>query len=181
MAGTQCKWINGSQVFYGKAMHISTGGNILTNQQIATSATETDLLEDTVYGSTLNSTSTGFRVVMGGEISSTGSGNITMTLMYGGTDILELATSGLPNEDDLPFKIEFTGHVLTVGASGYVLATGKFYIFAGTPLTFMTDTANTGTSVDLTADGDITVTGKWNTSSGDNDIIVTHGWVEYFR
>ncbi len=179
--GTKGKWINGNLVFYSNAMHTSTGGNITSNQRLHTSTTETAVLTDTVYANTLNSTSTGFRVVMGGEISSTGTGDCTLILYYGSDALLTLATSGLPNEDDLPFKVEFTGHVLTAGASGKIVCTGKMYVFAGTPLTFMVDAANTGASADLTADGSIKVTADWDASSADNDIIVTHGWVEYFR
>ena len=31
------------------------------------------------------------------------------------------------------------------------------------------------------ADGSLNVTGKWDASSGDNDVIVTHGWIELYN
>lgn len=179
---TKCKWINGNQVFYDNAMHISTGGNVTSNQQIVSDGDEIVLVTDTIYANTLNSTSCGFRVVAKGEISaSAGTESIVMTLRYGTTDIVAVTTGALVDEDDKPFELEFTGHVLTTGATGKIVATGLMYIFQTTPLTYMTDTANTGQTVDLTADGSFNITGDWSAADSDADIIVTHGWVEYFR
>ena len=61
-----------------------------------------------------------------------------------------------------------------------MVASGIGYFFQGTPLTFMTDTANTGASVDLTADGSLNVTAHWDNASADDDIIVTSGIIEFF-
>lgn len=179
--GTKCKFKNGMQIFSSTPQMISAGGNITSNQRIHTSATETVLLTQTVYANTLDSTSMSFRVFMAGEISSTGTGDITFTLRYGTTDILELASVTLIDEDDKPFKLEYTGHVLTAGASGKIVASAFATFWQATPLYFATDTANTGATVDLTANGSLNVTGKWDASDADNDVIVTHGWIEFYN
>lgn len=179
--GTKCKFDKGVQVFSGEPQMISAGGNVLTNQQIANSIDETVLLTQTLYANLLNATSMSFRIFMAGEISSDGSGDITFTLRYGTTDILELVTVSLANEDDKSFKIEFTGHILTAGASGKIVANAFGTFFQGTPLYFASDTANTGASVDLTADGGLNVTGKWDGANADSDVIVTHGWIELYN
>ena len=87
----------------------------------------------------------------------------------------------LADEDDKTFKAEWTGHVLTAGASGFIVAVAFATAFQGTPLYYATDTANTGTAVDLTADGSLNITAQWSASSGDNDLIVTHGWIELYN
>ena len=179
--GTKCKFNNGKQIFSGEAQMISAGGNITSNQQVANTTGETAVLTDTVYANTLNSTSMSFRVFIAGEISSSGSGDCTLTLRYGTTDILALVTAALANEDDKPFKAEWTGHILTTGSSGKVVAHAFGTFFQGTPLYFATDTANTGATVDLTADGSLNVTAHWDNASADDDIIVTHGWIEYYN
>lgn len=179
--GTKCEFKNGFQIFSGTPQMISAGG-ILTgaNQQVANTTTETAVVTETIYGDTLNTVGQTFRVTVVGEISSTGTGDITLTLRYGTTDILAVVTTGLANEDDIPFDLWYFGRVLTAGATGKVLCTGRFYTFQGTPLQFMTDTANTGATVDLTADGSLNVTAHWDAASADNDIIVTAGAIEFF-
>lgn len=180
---TKCKFNNtgGMQVFSDTPQMISVGGNITSNQQVANSTTETAVLTETIYANTLNATSMGFRVFMAGEISSTGTGDCTFTLRYGTTDILALATVSLANEDDKPFKLEYTGHILTTGATGKVVAHAFGTFWQGTPLYFAADTANTGATVDLTADGSLNVTAHWDAASADNDVIVTHGWIELYN
>jgi hypothetical protein len=181
MNNVKCTEKGGWQIFSGAPQMISAGG-ILTgaNQQVANSATETAVVTETVYGYTLNTVGQTFRVTLVGEISSSGSGDITLTLRYGTTDILAVVTTALANEDDKPFKLEYFGRVLTAGATGKVLCTGLGYFFQGTPLTFMTDTANTGATVDLTADGSLNVTAHWDNASADDDIIVTAAAIEFF-
>ena len=179
--GTKCKFKNGLQIFSNEPQMVSAGGNILTNQQAANTTTETTLLTQTIYGNTLDATSMSFRVTIGGEISSTGTGDCTFTLRYGTTDVLALATVGLANEDDIPFKLEYTGHILTAGATGKIISTGTFIVYQGTVLQFAADTANTGTTVNLTADGSLNVTAQWDAASADNDVIATHGWIELYN
>ena len=179
--GTKCKFHNGLQVFSTKPQMIAAGGVVKTNQQVANSATETVVLTESLPASTLNNTGMSFRVFIAGEISSSGSGDITLTLRYGTTDILALVTANLANEDDKTFKAEWTGHVLTAGASGKVVAVAFGTFFQGTPLYFASDTANTGASVDLTAAGALNVTAHWDNASGDDDVIVTHGWIEFYN
>jgi hypothetical protein len=179
--GTKCKFKNGMQIFSSTPQMISAGGNVTSNQQVVNSTTETVLITETIYANTLNSTSMSFRVFIAGEISSDGSDDITFTLRYGTTDILELTTAALANEDDMPFKVEYTGHVLTAGASGKIVSSAFGTFFQGTPLYFASDTANTGASVDLTANGSLNITGKWDDGSTDTDIIVTHGWIEFYN
>ena len=179
--GTKCEFKNGLQVFSSKPQMVSVGGMVTSNQQVANTTDETVVLTETVYGNTLDSTGMAFRVFLGGEISSTGTGDCTFTLRYGTTDILALATVTLANEDDIPFKLEYTGHVLTAGSSGKVLASAFTTVFQGTPMYFAADTANTGASVDLTADGSLNVTAHWDAASADNDVIVTHGWIEFYN
>lgn len=179
--GTKCTFKNGMQVFSSKPQMIAVGGMVTSNQQVANSTTETAVVTETVYGNTLNSTGMGFRVFIAGEISSSGSGDMTLTLRYGTTDILALVTNALANEDDKTFKAEWTGHVLTAGSSGKIVATAFGTFFQGTPLYFATDTANTGASVNLTADGSLNVTAHWDNASADDDIIVTHGWIELYN
>lgn len=179
--GTKCKFKNGMQIFSSTPQMISAGGNVTSNQQVANSTTETAVISETIYANTLDSTSMSFRVFIAGEISSSGSGDMTLTLRYGTTDILALVTTALANEDDKPFKAEWTGHVLTAGSSGKIVASAFGTFFQGTPLYFCTDTANTGASVDLTANGSLNVTAHWDNASADDDIIVTHGWVELYN
>jgi len=171
------------QVFSSTPQMISAAGNITSNQRVHTSTAETVLITETIYGKHLNATSMCFRVFMGGEISSEGTGDMTFTLRYGTTDILELATATLLNEDDTPFKVEYTGHVLTAGSSGKIIASAWTSVFQGAPLYFASDTPLTGqaAAMDLTADGSLNVTGKWDVSSADCDIIVTHGWIEFYN
>lgn len=179
--GTSCQFKNGYQIFSGTPQMISAGG-ILTgaNQQVANSTTETAVLTETIYGDTLNTVGMTFLVKLWGEISSTGTGDCTFTLRYGTTDILAVATVTLANEDDIPFDLWYGGRVLTAGATGKVLCTGRFYVFQGTPMQFMYDTANTGATVDLTADGSLNVTAHWDAASADNDVIVTGGFIQFF-
>jgi len=179
--GTLCKFKNGWQIFSSKPQMVSAGGNVTSNQQVANSTTETAVITETVYANTLDATSMGFRVFIAGEISSSGSGDITLTLRYGTTDILAIVTTALANEDDKPFKAEWTGHILTAGSSGKVVCSGWATFFQGTPLTFCTDTANTGASVNLTVDGSLNVTAHWDNASADDDVIVTHGWIEFYN
>lgn len=179
--GTKCKFDKGIQVFSGEPQMISVGGNVLTNQQIVNSTTETVLLTQTIYAKIFNAVSMGFRVFMAGEISSDGTDDITFTLRYGTTDILELVTVTLANIDDAPFKVEYTGHILTSGASGKIVASAFGTFFQTTPLYFASDTANTGATVDLTADGSLNVTGKWDGAAADSDVIITHGWIELYN
>ena len=179
--GTKCKFKHGFQVFSGDAQMTSAGGNVLTNVQVANSTTETVLITQTLYANTLDATSMCFRIFIGGEISSDGSDDITFTLRYGATDLLELLTVTLVAENDKTFKVEYTGHVLTTGASGMIVASAFGSFFQTTPLYFCTDTANTGATADFTADGSLNVTGKWDGASADSDIIVTHGWIELYN
>lgn len=178
---TKCKFKNGMQVFSSKPQMISAGGVVTANQRVHTSTTETAVLSETIYANTLDSTGMGFRVFIAGEISSSGSGDMTLTLRYGTTDILALVTVSLLAENDVPFKAEWTGHILTAGATGKVVASAFGTFFQGTPLYFATDTANTGATVNLTADGSLNVTAHWDNSSADDDIIVTHGWIELYN
>lgn len=179
--GTKCEFKNGLQVFSSKPQMVAVGGMVTSNQQVANTGTETVVLTETVYGNTLDSTGMAFRVFLAGEISSTGTGDCTFTLRYGTTDILALATVTLANEDDKAFKVEFTGHVLTAGSSGKVLASAFGTFFQTTPMYFAADTANTGATVNLTADGSLNVTAHWDAASADNDVIVTHGWIEFYN
>lgn len=171
----------GFQVFSGSPQMISAGG-ILTgaNQQVANSTTETAVITETIPASVMSVAGVTFHVALWGEISSSGSGDITLTLRYGTTDILAVVTTALANEDDKPFKLEYWGRVLTAGATGKVLCTGIGYFFQATPLTFMTDTANTGATVNLTAAGAFNVTAHWDNASADDDIIVTGGFIQLF-
>ena len=82
---------------------------------------------------------------------------------------------------DKTFKAEWTGHVLTAGATGKIVAVAFGTFFQTTPLYFAADTANTGTTVNLTADGSLNVTAHWDNASADDDIIVTHGWIEFYN
>lgn len=178
--GTKCEFVNGKQRFNGDAMMVSAS-TISSNQQVATSATETVLISETIYGNTLKDTGMHFRVTLAGEISSTGTGDCTFTLRYGTTDILAIATVGLANEDDKQFKLVIEGRVHTTGATGKIVATGRIDIEQGTPLMFAGDTAAAGVTADLTADGSLNVTAHWDASSADNDVIAMIGFIEFFN
>lgn len=177
---TVCETKGTFQVFSGAPQMISGGGILSANQQVVNSTTETAVVTETIYGNTLDTVGQTFRVTLVGEISSDGSDDITMTLRYGTTDILAVVTTALANEDDTPFKLEYFGRVHTAGSSGKVVATGHMYVFQGTPLTFMTDTANSGATVDLTANGSLNVTAHWDGAAADSDIIVTAAVIEFF-
>lgn len=180
--GTKCKFHNGYQVFSSKPQMISAGGVVTTNQQVANSNTETAVLTETIPANTLKDTGMSFRVYLAGEISSTGTGDCTFTLRYGTTDIVAVATVSLLDEDDIPFALEYTGHILTAGATGKVVSTGRFIVYqAGGVLQFADDTANTGATVNLTQEGALNVTAHWDAASADNDVIVTHGWIEFYN
>lgn len=159
---------------------ISAGGILTANQQVANSTTETAVVTETVYGGTLNTAGMTFRATIVGEISSTGTGDCTFTLRYGTTDILAIPTVSLADEDDKPFKLEFWGRVHTAGATGKVVASAHLYVYQGTPLQWLVDTANTGATVDLTADGSLNITAHWDAASADNDVIVTSGVIQFF-
>jgi len=180
---TKCKFKNGMQIFSSTPQMISAAGNITSNQQVANTTDETVLITETIYGNTLNATSMCFRVFIGGEISANAGHDCTFTLRYGTTDILELATATLAAEDDKPFKLEFTGHVLTTGASAKIVASAHFTVFQGTQLWFESDTPNTGqaAALDLTANGSLNVTAKWDNASADSDVIATHGWIQFYN
>ena len=147
---------------------------------MANSTTETALISETIYANTLNSAGMHFRVTLAGELSSDGSGDVTLTLRYGTTDILALATVSLANEDDKQFKAEFIGRVHTTGATGKVVASARIDIEQGTPLIFAADTAAAGTTVNLTADGSLNVTAHWDAAAADSDIIAMVGFIELF-
>lgn len=177
---TTCKWNNGKQEFAGDAQFISAGV-ITANQQIANSTTETVLISETVYANTLDSTGKHFRITLAGEISSDGSDDVTLTLRYGTTDILELTTVSLANEDDKQWKAEFIGRIHTTGASGKIVASGRMDVETGTAALIVNDTAAAGVSVDLTADGSLNVTSKWDGAAADSDIIAMIGFIEFFN
>ena len=179
---TECKFKNGMQVFSSTPQMISAGGNVTSNQVLVSSATETAMLSETIYANTLDATSMCFRVWLAGEISGDAAKTLTLTLRYGTTDILALATGALAANNDEPFKCEFTGHILTAGASGFIVATA-FAEFCQTTATlrYATDTANTGTAVTLTADGSLNVTAHWSGAAATADINVTHGWIEFYN
>jgi hypothetical protein len=162
---------------------ISAGGNITSNQQIANTTDETVLITETIYGNTLDSTSMCFRVFIGGEISANAAHDITFTLRYGAVDILELITVTLVAENDKPFKVEYTGHILTAGASAKIVASGHMTVFQTTPMYFESDTPNTGqaAALDLTTAGSLNVTGKWDNANANSDVIATHGWIQFYN
>lgn len=177
---TSCKYIKGRQVFDGNAQVVA-GGCISSNQQVANSTTETVLLSETIYANELDGSDIHFRMTLAGEISSTGTGDCTLTLRYNTTDILALATVSLADEDDKQWRLVIEGRVHTTGASGKVVATGRMNIEQTTPLLVVGDTAAAGASVDLTADGSLNVTAHWDAQSADNDIIAMIGFVEFYR
>lgn len=172
---------NQAQIFSDFPQMISTGGNILTNQQHDNDLAEAEMFSQTIYANTFNATSMGFRLTLGGEISSSGGGDITLDLNYGSTTILALLSVGLAAENDKTFRAIFEGHILTTGATGKVVAVGQLDVAQGTHLTFMADTANTGTTVDLTADGSMNVVADWDNASADDDLIITYGWLQLFN
>lgn len=177
---TTCKYTKGRQVFDGNAQVIA-GGCISSNQQVANATTETVLISESVVAGELDSTDIHFRVTLAGEISSTGTGDCTLTLRYGTTDVLALATVSLADEDDKQWRLVIEGRIHTAGASGKVVATGRMNIEQGTPLLVVGDTAAAGVSVDLTAAGSLNVTAHWDAQSADNDIIAMIGFVEFYR
>ena len=181
--GTKCKFKNGMQIFSSTPQMISAGGNILTNQQLVSSTSETAVLSETIYANTFDSTSMSFRVFIAGEISGAagGTADCTLILNYGATDVLAIELSNLVAENDKPFKAEWTGHILTAGATGKIVCSAWASVFQATPLLFATDVALTGVTVDLTANGSLNVTADWDASSADNDVIVTHGWIELYN
>lgn len=177
---TTCKYTKGRQVFNGNAQVVA-GGCISANQQVANSTTETVLLSETVYANELDGTDIHFRVTLAGEISSTGTGDCTLTLRYGTTDILALVTVSLADEDDKQWRAVIEGRIHTTGATGKVVATGRMNIEQGTPLLVVGDTAAAGVTVDLTTDGSLNVTAHWDAQSADNDIIAMIGFIEFYR
>ena len=180
--GTKCKFNNGMQIFSGTPMMVSAGGNVLTNQRLHTSTTETAVLTETIYANTFDSTSMCFRVFVAGEISANAAtDDCTMILNYGATDILAIVLENLQAENDVPFKCEWTGHILTTGATGKVVCSAFASVHSSVPQYYATDIALTGVTVDLTADGSLNVTADWAVSSANNDVIVTHGWIELYN
>lgn len=178
---TTCTYTSaGRQEFDGTAQIIAAG-TISSNQQVATSTTETVLLSETIGANELNDTQTHFRITLAGEISSTGTGDCTLTLRYGTTDVLAMATVGLADEDDKQWRLVIEGRVHTTGASGKIVATGRMNIEQSTPLLVVGDTAAAGVSVDLTAAGSLNVTAHWDASSADNDIIAMVGFIEFYK
>ena len=180
--GTKCKFKNGWQIFSSTPMMVSAGGNILTNQQLVDSTTETAVLSETIYANTFDSTSMCFRVFIAGEISANAvTDDCQLILNYGTTDILKIELTDLAAENDKPFKAEWTGHILTTGATGKIVCTAFASVFSGTPQYYATDVALTGVTVNLTADGSLNVTADWTADHANNDIIVTHGWIELYN
>lgn len=179
---TKCKFKNGFQIFSAEPQMISVAGNVTTNQQVVSDATEVVVLTQTVYANTLDTTSMCFRVFIGGEVSAAAATpDCLLTLRYGVTDILAIELTDLIQENDKTFKAEWTGHVLTAGATGKIVAVAFATAFQATPLYFATDTANTGATVNLTVNGSLNVTADWSAASADNDLIVTHGWIELYN
>ena len=175
---TKCKFKNGMQVFSGSPQIISVGGNVTSTQQVLNTLVETVVLTETIYANTIDATSMSFRVYLGGEISANAGSDITFALRYGTTTIVQALTVTLAAEDDKPFKVEFTGHVLSATK---VRASGFISVWQGTPMYFAADTAIGGTTVDMTVDGSLNVTGEWDASSANSDVIVTHGWIEFYN
>ena len=180
---TKCKFKNGMQIFSSTPQMMSAAGNITSNQQVANTTVETVLITETIYANTLNSTSMSFRVFIAGEISANAAHDCTFTLRYGTSDILELATVTLVAEDDKPFKLEFTGHVLTTGATAKIVANAHMNVFQTTQMWFESQTPLTGQAgaLDLTADGSLNVTAKWDNASANSDVIATHGWIQFYN
>lgn len=179
---TTCRNDYGHQIFGGRAQFISVAGNIETNAQVANSTTETAVLTtSSLPAGLLNETSMGFRVVLGGEISSSGSGDCTLTLRYGTTDVIAVVTVGLANEDDKVWRAVYEGHILTAGASGKIVGAGSLIAYQTTVLQFAGKTALTGASVTLTTAGTFNVTAHWDNASADDDIIATYGWAEFYN
>lgn len=180
--GTTSGFNRGHLLFGGAAM--ATSASVITsNQQIANDGAETVLITEAMAADFLTDAGTGthFRVTMGGEISSSGSEDITITLRYGTTDILAITTVTLINEDDKQWKLVFDGRLHTTGSSGKVVAAGRMNIEQNTPLLIVNKTAAAGVTVDTTASGAFNVTGDWDAAHADADIIVMYGYIEFFH
>ena len=180
---TKCKFKNGMQVFSDSPQMISAGGNKTSNQTLATSTTQTVLITETIYANTIRAADTGFsfRAYVAGQLSeNAASGDITFTLRYGTTDVIAVATTGLQAEALLPFKVEFSGTMLS---TGFLVGVGFVTVYQAATLQDGGKTALTGvdTSSLITADGSMNVTATWDTSHGTNQIIVTHGWIQFYN
>lgn len=177
---TKCNWLNGFQHFYNTPMFISAG-EITTNTTFSGTA-ETVLYTETVYANTFNSTGMHFRVTLAGTISSDGTDDITFRLRYGTTDILEtVVTTNAPNEDDKAFKLVYEGRVHTTGATGKVVAVGLLENEMTGMANVLKTTAAAGVTVNLTADGSLNITGQWDTTSADTDVVITSGMLQLFN
>lgn len=176
---TKCKWINGVQTFYNTPMMVA-GGTISANAVFA-SDTEAVIFTTTIPVNTFNDTNMHFKITMAGLISSDGSDDITLDLKFGSTTIATITTTSLPNEDDKAFWLEFVGRIHTTGATGKVVANGRFMNAATGMADIIVGTAAAGVTTDFTAVTSINVTADWDDTNADTDITLTSAILELYN
>ena len=177
---TTAKGNNGFQEFGGAPQFISVGG-LDANATVGNTTAETALMSVSIPAITFNKTTQQFNVKLGGTIGSDGSRDVTLTLRYGSTDVLAIATVSLPDEDDKAFELEFNGRIHTTGATGKIVATGKLKNSATGMADIVASTAVGGATVDLTAAGSLNVTAEWDGSAATATMTAHIGRVELFN
>lgn len=151
---------------------VKTHGNNLTEAELWNS-------EDIPAAEMLN-LYLNFHIVVGGVVSSSGSGDITLDLNWVEPDgtsvtICTITTVSLANEDDKNFVMDFIGRVITAGASGFMAASGRLTVNQGTPLYFSGGDAaadGIGLSTDLSNGGHFQLTGDWDNAAATDTISV---------
>jgi len=178
---TSCQFIAEHQVFDNNPQFISAGlltGAVAT---VGNATAETNIFAQDIPAGLLSSVGRAFRLQLAGLISSDGSRDATITLRYGTSDILEVVTVSLPDEDDKAFNLEFVGRILTAGASGKVVASGKFVNDMTGMAELNKSTALAGASVDLTAAGTLNVSVQWDGQAATATMSVHTALLQFFN
>ena len=176
---TKCTWNRGIQTFYSSPMMIACG--TISENEDFDDTTEAAVFSVTLPAGVFDDTNMHFKITLAGTISSDNSDDLTLRLRMGTTDILEsIVTTSLPNEDDKAFICEYFGRIHTTGASGKVTAQARLM----NEMTGMADvvktTAAAGVTVALTTVTSINVTGQWDGTSAETDIVITYGVLELY-
>lgn len=176
---TKCKFNNGHQVFSGNPQFISSG-KITDIATVVNVTAETALYTESFVAGVFTNTAQQFKLTVTGTISSDGLGDVALTLRWLTTDILEFLTVSYPDEDDKAFTLEITGRILTVGASGKIVAGGFLKMAATGMADIVKATALAGVAVDTTIAGSINLTADFDVTSADCDVIVYSAILQLF-
>jgi hypothetical protein len=159
-------------------------------QTVANTVTETTLLDPTGNG---NLTVPAYNLPLGavfevelfGLFSTFTSGTLTLKLKAGAAGATQvMATAAITpqaSQTNQPWYIKFMVQVLTSGASGFLVGSGRVALESPTRNLASINTAATGTAMDLSVTNILDVSATWSVANAANSISVLNGYIKRIR